>query len=195
MVRKSGSMETTLHYPSRFTGGERRVELVEGEAFFQVASDTSLPFVVKNKTMKTQVLGTVFNVRAYSGENRSVTLLTGSVEVSDTFKANKVKLAPGENVYLDAASSTLVAQPADVGEMTAWRENLFCFREATLEHIMKAIGRWYNLTIVFKSQTAMHYRFNFWANRNETPEHVLRILNLTGKVKVRQDAGTIVIDE
>lgn len=187
--------ETTLHYPSRFTGGERRVELVEGEAFFQVAPDTSLPFVVKNKTTKTQVLGTVFNVRAYPGENRSVTLLTGSVEVSDTFKANKVKLAPGENVYLDAAYSRLVAQPADVSEMTAWRENLFCFRETTLEHIMKAIGRWYNLTIVFKSQTAMHYRFNFWANRNETPEHVLRILNLTGKVKVRQDGGTIVIEE
>lgn len=41
----------------------------------------------------------------------------------------------------------------------------------------------------------MHYRFNFWANRNETPEHVLRILNLTGKVKVRQDGGTIVIEE
>ncbi|GAE20923.1 putative anti-sigma factor [Bacteroides pyogenes JCM 10003] len=99
--------ETTLHYPSRFTGGERRVELLEGEAFFQVAPDTSLPFVVKNKTTKTQVLGTVFNVRAYPGENRSVTLLTGSVEVSDTFKANKVKLAPGENVYLDAAPQDL----------------------------------------------------------------------------------------
>lgn len=187
--------ETTLRYPSHFIGGRRMVELVEGEALFQVAPDASLPFVLKNKTTEAQVLGTVFNVRAYSGENRIVTLLTGSVEISDTLKTNRLTLMPGENVYLDTNSSRLVAQPADVSEMTAWRENLFCFREATLEQIMKVIGRWYNLTIVFKSQTIMHYHFNFWANREETPEHVLRILNLTGKVKVTQEGETIVIEE
>lgn len=186
--------ESKLHYPQQFTGDERRVEL-EGEAFFHVAKDAARPFIVKSGTAETRVLGTQFNFRSYPQENRHVTLVSGSVVVSDSRKENHLQLKPGENVALDENDGLLVPCKADINEFTAWREDLFCFREEKLIHIMKAIGRWYNLEIVFTDEAAMHYHFNFWAQRTDPPEQVLKLLNGVGKVKAALEGNRITISK
>lgn len=184
--------ESKLHYPNRFTGYERKVEL-EGEAFFHVAKDAAHPFVVKSGTAETRVLGTEFNFRAYPDESRHVTLVSGSVIVSDSRKEHELRLAPGESVPLDENDSMLIPRKVDIKEYIAWKEDLFCFREAQLVEIMKAIGRWYNLAIVFTDEASMHYHFNFWAERTDSPEQVLKLLNQVGKVKATLEGDRITI--
>lgn len=186
--------ESKLHYPNRFTGNERKVEL-EGEAFFHVAKDAAHPFIVKSGTTETRVLGTEFNFRAYPDESRHVTLVSGSVIVSDSRKENKLQLAPGESVPLDENDSMLIPLKVDIKEYIAWKEDLFCFREAQLVEIMKAIGRWYNLAIVFTDEASMHYHFNFWAERTDSPEQVLKLLNQVGKVKATLAGDRITISK
>lgn len=186
--------ESKLHYPNRFTGNERKVEL-EGEAFFHVAKDAAHPFVVKSGTAETRVLGTEFNFRAYPDESRHVTLVSGSVIVSDSRKENELRLAPGESVPLDENDSMLIPRKVDIEEYIAWKEDLFCFREAQLVEIMKAIGRWYNLAIVFTDEASMHYHFNFWAERTDSPEQVLKLLNQVGKVKATLEGDRITISK
>lgn len=186
--------ESKLHYPNRFTGNERKVEL-EGEAFFHVAKDAAHPFIVKSGTAETRVLGTEFNFRAYPDESRHVTLVSGSVIVSDSRKENELQLAPGESVPLDENDSMLIPRKVDIEEYIAWKEDLFCFREAQLVEIMKAIGRWYNLAIVFTDEASMHYHFNFWAERTDSPEQVLKLLNQVGKVKATLEGDRITISK
>lgn len=186
--------ESKLHYPNRFTGKERIVEL-EGEGFFQVAKDTARPFIVKSGTAQTRVLGTQFNFRSYAHENRHVTLVSGSVRVSDTQKENELQLTPGEDAPLDENDRLLIPRKVDISEFTAWKDDLFCFREAELIDIMKAIGRWYNLAIVFTDEPAMHYHFNFWAHRTDQPEQVLQLLNQVGKVKATLEGSRITISK
>lgn len=186
--------ESKLHYPNRFTGKERIVEL-EGEGFFQVAKDASRPFIVKSGTAQTRVLGTQFNFRSYPHESRHVTLVSGSVHVSDTQKENELQLIPGEDAPLDENDQLLIPRKVDISEFTAWKDDLFCFREAELVDIMKAIGRWYNLAIVFTDESAMHYHFNFWAHRTDQPEQVLQLLNQVGKVKATLEGSRITISK
>lgn len=80
--------ESSLSYPGSFGGRERREVTLQGEAYFEVAPDSLHPFVVETAALQTQVLGTSFNVRAYSPEDTRVTLLRGSVKVSDRHRGN-----------------------------------------------------------------------------------------------------------
>lgn len=83
----------------------------------------------------------------------------------------------------------------DINEYVVWKDDLFCFREAELAEIMKAIGRWYNLTIVFTDEASMRYHFNFWAERTNQPEQVLQLLNQVGKVKATLEGSRITISK
>ena len=74
--------ESSLRYPTAFTGGERRIEL-KGEAYFEVSHNTKQPFIVETASQQVKVLGTEFNINSYDNEpNRVTTLITGSVELS-----------------------------------------------------------------------------------------------------------------
>lgn len=186
--------ESKLHYPNRFCGKERQVTL-EGEAYFHVAKDAAHPFIVKSGTAETRVLGTEFNFRAYPEEARHVTLVSGSVIVSDTKKENELQLHPGEDVPLDENELLLIPRKVDINEYISWKDDLFCFREAELGEIMKAIGRWYNLAVVFTEEASTRYHFNFWAPRSDRPEEVLRLLNQVGKVKATLEDNRITISK
>lgn len=186
--------ESKLQYPEKFTEEERVVTL-EGEAYFHVSKDVKHPFIVKSGTTQTQVLGTEFNVRCYPQEERHVTLISGSVLVRDAQKENELKLTPGQNVALDANGQLLIPNHVDINEFIAWKDNLFCFREAKLKDIMKAVGRWYNLSIIFTDETTMNYHFSFWAQRDDSPEQALRLLNQVGKVKATLEGSQIIISK
>ena len=89
--------ESSLSYPGSFGGRERREVTLQGEAYFEVAPDSLHPFVVETAALQTQVLGTSFNVRAYSPEDTRVTLLRGSVKVSDRAPGGTAAQTGGRN--------------------------------------------------------------------------------------------------
>ena len=88
--------ESELDFPVDFIGKERVVRL-KGEAYFEVEPDAAHPFVVETKDVRTRVLGTSFNIKAYDNEERVfTTLLTGKVKVSAVGEENEsVELTPG----------------------------------------------------------------------------------------------------
>ncbi len=67
---------SSIRYPSSFTGNERKVEIA-GEAYLEIAKDKSKPFIVTTSRQKVEVMGTRFNINAYSDEDREQTTLTG----------------------------------------------------------------------------------------------------------------------
>lgn len=103
-VRLNGG--TRIVYPALF-GDERRVE-VDGEAYFEVEHDARRPFVVVTGQVVSTVLGTTFNVHAYSeDENYQITLATGSLLVDGGPESRSVRLRPGEQGFFERTSGLL----------------------------------------------------------------------------------------
>lgn len=178
--------DSRLVYPSRFTGKERSVFL-DGEAYFRVAKDAGHPFIVRTQTLQTRVLGTEFNVSGYEGSDTEVTLVEGSVEVSDADRQRTVRIKPGEQASLQTDGGFAVQQ-VDVSQYIHWREGYFYYDNVTLLDIMKELGRWYNVSVVFCNADAMESRLHFVADRRQDLQHALTLLNRMNKFTITQKA-------
>lgn len=180
--------ESSLSYPGSFGGRERREVTLQGEAYFEVAPDSLHPFVVETAALQTQVLGTSFNVRAYSPEDTRVTLLRGSVKVSDRHRG-ELLLRSGEGTDCSLDRKTV----DDAEDCRAWTDGRFAFDDAPLVEIMRELGRWYNVDIVFTDREVMQERLHFRADRRDSLEQVLELLNCLRKVRARIEDGRVVV--
>ncbi len=184
--------ESQLEYPSRFVGKERKVRLI-GEAYFQIASNREMPFIVETNNMSTRVLGTEFNLCNYSERDAHVTLIKGSVEVkSPKSKGGYVRMAPGEDAQLQPDGS-FVLKEVDIDSYVYWKEGFFYFDNTPLVDIMQSIGRWYNINVVFQNPEAMKYRMHYLCDRKGGIEHVVELFNLMRKVKVELKDNTVYV--
>ena len=184
---------SSLSYPIAFHGKERKVALT-GEAYFEVAPDADQPFVVTAGSTRIQVLGTHFNVNAYSDEKVIRTTLTeGAVRV---FKGEESRLLkPGEQASMNKQTGTLKVRPADVEAAVAWKNGLFQFNNTKLEAIMREVSRWYDIEVVYHTKHLDDKRFSGIMSRYSEPAELLRRLELTGVVHFRlQDKQIIVMD-
>lgn len=136
---------STIKYPSRFNGNSREVEF-EGEAYFEVVSNKSKPFIVNTANMKTTVLGTSFVVNTLDKEKQSVSLLEGSVRVSA--KEGQRTIQPGEQFTLHG--QTILVQAFDYNEAFAWKEGRLNFKEAGAQEVFDKLRRWYGVEFHFQ---------------------------------------------
>lgn len=138
---------SSLRYPTVFGGFERRVE-VTGEAFFEVAQNKDLPFIVNiGQQAEVQVLGTSFNVNAYADEpGINTTLLEGSVKVLAVKRNEELVLKPGEQAQ---QSDGLQKKTVNVDEVVAWKNGAFNFNDMELPAVMRQLSRWYNVEVEY----------------------------------------------
>jgi transmembrane sensor len=186
---------SSLRYPTAFTGKERRVELT-GEGYFEVAHNKEMPFKVTTPPRPggpggadVEVLGTHFNVNAYGDEpDMKVTLLEGSVKVK---AENSVVLKPGEQAALASHSPLTINHSPNIEEVMAWKNGLFQFRAADLETVLRQAARWYDVQFVYKGD--IPERFSGQISRSANAGQLLKILELTGKVKFEINGKTITV--
>ncbi len=142
---------SSLRYPTAFTAGERLVE-VTGEAYFEVTQNATQPFKVKVNNESTtiiEVLGTDFNVNAYTDEPSIITtLLEGAVRVRAGNR--QAALTPGQQAQVSNANNIKIVNNADLSAAVAWKEGVFYFKDADLATVLRQIGRWYNVEIVYE---------------------------------------------
>ncbi|MGN6419612.1 MAG: FecR family protein [Pseudobacter sp.] len=145
---------SSIRYPVSFTGDTRRVD-VTGEAYFEVVTDRNKPFLVNiNNKAEVEVLGTSFNVNAYTDEPQlSTTLLNGRIRVS---KANasepasgKMLLQPGQQTQLKDGQLELITTP-DISKVMAWKNGLFNFEGMGLKEMMRQLERWYDIEVEYE---------------------------------------------
>jgi transmembrane sensor len=155
--------ETQLKYPVAFTDGEtRQIELVYGEAYFEVSPSTKhkgAKFKVLNQSQEVEVLGTHFNIKAYRDEtNVFTTLVEGKVAVSNS-KINKI-LKPSEQSNLNLRDKTIAISKVDVYNEISWKDGVFSFRKKPLGEIMKVLSRWYDIDVQFENEKLEKVEFN-----------------------------------
>ncbi len=143
--------ESELKYPTVFNDRIRLVE-VKGEAYFDVAENKEVPFVVETGGQQVRVLGTEFNVRNYKEENSiTTTLVEGRVElISTDDRFEKFDLFPGEQAKLSYETMTINKKFVEVTEFISWKDGLYAFKGRDLEGVMQELARWYDLQIIYQ---------------------------------------------
>ena len=173
--------DSHLSFPERFTGRTRDVSL-SGEAYFEVQKDVRHPFVVTTESMTTTVHGTVFDVCAYSSRDTRVTLFEGSVAVKGT-QGDEQFIRPGQ-VAVANADGTVACTGCDTYPVAQWKDGFFYFSDNRLIDIMRELGRWYNVNVVFESEQAMNLRLHFVAEHTESLAAIISRMNELGVAHV-----------
>ncbi len=173
--------ETTLSYPSDFTGKERIVEL-SGEAFFDVYAIRDKPFKVRSAGQEITVLGTEFNVHAY-GILTKTTLASGSVlvEVPGSDELKQV-LNPGEQSILQ--QRVLTKKKVNAAAEITWKDGLFSYADASLEEVLQDLARWYDLEEFAISPGAARLKLDAEISRDLKLSEVLKLLELSVPVEI-----------
>ncbi|TJZ63239.1 DUF4974 domain-containing protein [Sphingobacterium olei] len=137
-----------LDYPVRFAKDKREVTL-QGEAYFEVAKQANHPFIVISNDQKITVLGTHFNVNAYTdGYPIKTTLTEGKVRVQALANQLETELKPGQQSVL--RQGKLSRKDVDVAQELAWLNGKFNFDGKSLKEVMSEVSRWYNVDVIYK---------------------------------------------
>jgi transmembrane sensor len=163
---------SSLRFPVFFAGDTREVEL-KGEAYFEVSKNEHKKFSVRSGNQTVEVLGTHFNINAYSDEpSITTTLIEGAVRVIELNSKKSQILKPGEQSKVD---SDIRIQRKDIQAELAWKDGYFYFENASIETVMRQLGRWYGITARYESELPEHH-FEGAIATNLTLLEVLEIL-------------------
>lgn len=169
--------ETKMTVPAVFSGTERVVKL-DGEAFFEVAKDKNRPFRVQLNGQQIEVLGTSFNVRAYSNSGEiETTLQTGSIHLKTGKQTTE--LIPGEQCVYDKTAKGLTISKVDPVSFSSWKDGRFEFQNEDLIEVFKVVERWYDVEITFDEAYFRGMHFSGVIKRNKDANHFLELLNLS----------------
>ena len=174
-----------LVYPTSFKEGIRQVEL-DGEAYFDVKHNGDNPFVVRTKSMNVTVLGTEFNVSAYSGiEEFNIALLRGSVELNSSDRSGKYRMKAGEQIFYREGKYV----SAQIGNMDyfKWKEGVLSFNNQPIHVIIDKLRLYYDIRIEVADLPFLEERYSGKFRVKEGVEQVLKVLQFEHKFTYVKD--------
>lgn len=177
--------KTTFTFPNKFTADSRNVTL-DGEGYFDVTKDTQKPFIVKTEQYDIKVLGTEFNVTAYSGSSSFETaLLKGAVEVFSSTKETKVSLEPHMRTYEE--NGILKKDTIEHENYFLWKEGLICFYDEPVDKMIEKLQLYYDVKIDVQNKTLLEKHYSGKFRTKDGVEHVLKVLQLNNKFSYEKD--------
>ena len=176
----SGSKIT---YNSKFAANNRKIKLV-GQAFFQAAHNTKIPLVVDVNGFIVKVLGTKFDVNAYSSEkNIRVVLESGSIELHESSDHTfNYTLTPGEMATFTPENKKLTIDKVNPELFSSWKEGVLIFRDRPMAEVLDELQRRYDIDI--EVTDAAIYKSVFTARiSNEPLDKVLKSMEFSCSIK------------
>lgn len=172
---------SSIQYPAVFAGKDRRVAIT-GEVYFEVAARAEAPFIVTTPKQEIMVLGTGFNINAYTNEAvERTTLLSGRVKVTaqeNSVVADSKVLQPGQQATFHTGGH-LQVQEVQADQYIAWVKNLFWFNHATVPDVMRQLERWYDIEVTYEGTVPQH-DFGGKLERSLPLADVLQLLEKSG---------------
>lgn len=180
---------SSITYPTAFYGDSRTVSIT-GEVYFEVASNPKKPFLVKTEAATVSVLGTHFNVNAYSDEPAmKTTLLEGRVKISQG-QQNRL-LEPGEQASINPAGTISVLKDVNEAQVMGWKDGKFILDKVDVHTLMRQLARWYDLKVVYRGEITQH----FWGTVSEemTAVQLFQMLESTGAAHFKLEGNTVIV--
>lgn len=178
-----------LTYPVRFAG-KRRVVALEGEAYFDVVKDETRPFIVQTHLGEVTVLGTAFNINAYTDASVYTTLVHGKVQFSSS-SIGTIILSPGEQAVVSANGSE--KRMVDLDEYVGWVDGRYVFNNRPLGDIMQTFERWYDIQVYYETPRLRDITYSGSLKRYGTINSFLDALELTGDLTYKISGRNILI--
>ncbi|TKC57138.1 DUF4974 domain-containing protein [Pedobacter hiemivivus] len=188
---------SSLKFPASFAGLEERRVTLTGEGYFEVTKleqeintrdrkTRRVPFFVVTNKQEVEVLGTHFNICAYSDDNMtSTTLLEGSVNIN-----RSTLLKPGEEA-VNSGNSILV-KDTDTEEAVAWKNGKFKFSNENIKDLMRKLARWYDVEIIYDGQMT-NKDFSGSVPRFAHVSKILDVLQSTNTVHFKVEGRRITV--
>ncbi|MDO5970413.1 DUF4974 domain-containing protein [Flavivirga aquimarina] len=180
--------ESQLKYPVAFNNGEtRQVELVYGEAYFDVSPSTEhkgAKFKVSNEFQEVEVLGTEFNIKAYKDEaNIYTTLVEGEVAVSSQGEKQSLKLKPDQQLNLNTQNNSLnIVAVSNMYKEVSWRKGKFSFRDESIKDIMNTLSRWYDMDVIFENKNVENEIYSGSFRKNSPIKEIMSAIKQESNV-------------
>jgi ferric-dicitrate binding protein FerR (iron transport regulator) len=182
---------SSVRFPSSFTGSTREIQM-KGEAYFEIASDASRPFIVNVDAVKIKVLGTHFDVNDYPEDSSiGTTLVSGAVQV--THGDTRITLKPGQQALLDKRSGDMRTKHVNVDQMLAWKNGLFYFDKTNITAIMEQVSRWYDVDVVYATTRLDNKNFSGVVSRYASVSELLSRMELTRTIHFKVEGRTITV--
>lgn len=183
---------STLKYNPALNGKVREVSL-DGEAYFHVSKDENKPFIVLTDRVKIKVLGTIFNLKAYSTEKMvEATLEEGSIEFSvGGIATDPIKVKPGEQVVFDIPGRKIIIGKVETYLHTAWKDGKYVFKNADLGTIIQELEKLYDVRIHLKNDSLRKLLFRGMFEYDQNIFSALETLERTTKIKYRMNGRDI----
>jgi len=190
---------TKMVYPATFAENKREV-YITGEAVFDVVHMKDKPFVVSTKDFNINVLGTVFNVSAYSDDEYSSTVLEqGKIEIvcrgTSIVSQQKFDISPGTMAVFNRDQKTFEQQMVNPQKYLSWREGYLILNSEKLENILIKLGRYYNIGMVITDNQLKNETFSGYLDLKNSPEEVLSVINETTSFSYSIDHEKIFINQ
>ena len=165
---------------------------MKGEAYFEVASNADHPFIVKVQDLSVRVLGTSFNIMAYTNEPQiETTLESGRVEVCRNNQ--EVALQPGMQAVFRKSSRELSARRVNTLLYTSWKESRMVFEELRLEELLNRLSRWYDVNIFYQNNDLKDIRLTGNLSKHECISSILDLIQSMGKADFQINGRTIIV--
>jgi ferric-dicitrate binding protein FerR (iron transport regulator) len=181
---------SSLRYPDKFLTNNRMVFLT-GEAYFEVHSDKSKPFLVQTSSVCVKATGTKFNVSAYkTNQLVSVALIEGKVSVNKAKQGNVgtflSEMKPNEYLEFDTLSGNVSNKLTnDVYQYVAWKDGKLIFRNEPLKEVVKKLSQLYNVDIELKGKELQEYSYRA-TFKEESLNEILRLLKLSSPINYKE---------
>jgi transmembrane sensor len=172
----------------RFSRDERRVQLVRGEGYFEVAHDAARPFIVMAGSARVRAVGTKFDVRR-TGETTRVTLVEGRVQVSRATQARTWTLDPNQQITVNGVATP--PRPVDAAETTSWTTGQLRFRETPLAAAVDEVNRYSRRKITLDADHLSDVRVNGVFETGNTQAFVSAVTDLFDLEAVTTSDGLI----
>jgi len=174
-----------LRYPYRFEGKNRKVFLT-GEAYFVVAHNKEVPFIVETKHLEVKATGTEFNVSAYPEDDMvETTLVEGKVVLYEKNTNHAIKeLFPNQCLKFNLEEKAYRLESGNTEKYVAWKNGLLVFKNDTIADIAKKLAKWYNVDVEITNEKVKGYTFTA-AFTDETLSQVLELMTLPTPVSFK----------
>lgn len=181
---------SSIKFPVAFNGTERRV-IMSGQAYFKVMHNAKSPFYVVTKGHVIKDLGTEFNVNSYEDEpNLKVTLAEGLVQVSNS--RSNASLIPGQQALVNNYQQDIAVREVNVGDVVAWKNGWFVFRNESIINVLKQAGRWYDVDIQYEGK-AITKKFGGSISKYKNISELLENLKITGGINYRIEGRRVTL--
>ncbi len=190
--------DTQLKYPTHFQEGRpREIELVYGEVYLEVSPSSEhngSVFNINTEEQEVSVLGTKFNIKAYTNDTKTITtLVEGKVMVKKG--SSQEILRPNQQSRIESSSDKIDVAEVDVSREISWVNGLFDFSDETLGEMMKVLSRWYDVEIIFESDEHKDFVFTGVLERAKSFVDIIEIIESAseGEVEFEIIGKTVIV--